>query len=210
MRSLNSGKYTIASRQFLRASNHATDSFAMASAFQMRGVALRLNTEYLAAHNAFLTAMMYALGNEVLRLVIMRDMAMSFMIQKNFRIAAKLLIDSCKGLEMLDEKIEAAVSKSFLGRVEFQVGRLNIARQLLTEVDEILTDGPNRDCEMNNLIWLIKTVEPSDRTHLLIRAVRLVRTTRQWRKLVEFTPLLSGGDRLYDIVDSHYRCRSGT
>jgi tetratricopeptide (TPR) repeat protein len=200
-KNLNIGRYADAVIAFTFAASDARNSSESACAYQMQGVALRLNTDYPEAHIAFGIAMMYAIGDHPLRFRIERDEALVYMEEGNLQTAWDLLWDSYKGLRKLHDYIEAAASLGFLGRVAFVKGDRRRAYLLLAEADAMLRSvGVSGTYELNNLVWLFKRVSPLERIALLPRTLRLIKQTGQQRRLIEVVLLTVGGNRLYNYA----------
>lgn len=207
---LDIGKFADAVIAFDEAASKANSAHESACAYQMQGVALRLNKQYSSAHVAFGVATSDAIGNDQLRFRIMRDEAHVLMDEGYLRSAVALLKSSSVGLRELGDLTESAMSTGFLGRVHLLKGDKREARRLMSEADGVLRGTAKNDTyELNNLIWLMKVVKPYERRVLLPRALRLIKQTGQRRRLPEVAILVVGGNWLYNYVEALCRRRSG-
>jgi len=198
---LNIGRFANAAIAFMSAAGTERNAYEKACAYQMMGVALRLNKDFPEAGIAFGYAMKYVNGNDKLWLRIERDIGALLMEQGKLKEAAERLGKSYKGLLKLKSYTEAATSLGYLGRVEFLKGDKRKAYLLLAEADAILRSvGVNGTYELNNLIWLFKRVSLFERIALLPRILRLIRQTGQRRRMVEVVLLVVGGNWLYDYA----------
>lgn len=201
--SLNKGDFADAANTFLLASGQTDDSYEIAAAFQMRGVALRLNKEFEEAHVALGTATLYARGNEELRLRIERDKAIVYMDEGKLWQASQLADDSYTGLRDMGSVTEAAASLGFLGRVRLRVGNKTEAYRMISQADALLRSSNNSTYELNNLIWLLKLARPLMRLNLLPRTLWLIQQTGQTRRLVEVASLAVGGNWLHNKAERY-------
>ena len=204
-RALNAGNFPEAANAFTLATIHADSDNEVASAYQMAGVALRLDSKHGEAHVAFETALLYT-KDVALRLSITRDEAAVYLNEGKLHRASDLLEDSFIGLINIDET-EAGASLGFLARVELRMGHKNEAYRLFISTDVMLSSGDNRTYEMDNLVWLFKVVSPFVRLTLLPRAVRLIRQTGQRRRIVEIVLLTVGGEWLHGQAERMLRRR---
>jgi hypothetical protein len=208
---LNAGQFIDSADDFANATEEARSTYEKACAYQMMGVALRLDGHSTqVALIAFGIASDLSEDGEELQYRIERDGAMLFADINELLIAYQMLWSSYKGLEGLGSKTEAAISLAVLGRVVNRLGDKDEAFRLMIRADRHLRASDSRTYELNNLVWLLKLVNPLARLALLPRVIRLIRQTGQRRRLAELALLVIGGNPLYDYADRLRRRRTGS
>ncbi len=204
---LNTGSFIDAADDFAMAAAKARSAYEMACAYQLTGVALRLDgNSYTQARIAFSRALILSEEGQELQFRIMRDEALLYADIGELLLARQMLMRSYQGLVRLGSKTEAAVSLAAFARIELRLSHDKMAaRHLMIRADRYLRFSDNKNYELNNLVWLFKLVNPLTRLNLLPRVLRLIKQTNQRRRFVEVALLVVGGNRLYDIVESRYR-----
>ena len=186
-----------------------------ARAFQMMSVAYSLDGQPEMAERFAGKALGLAKDDDALAGRILRDAGMALLRQAihlpDCEQRDKLLTDADENFStsyMLltrfpDNSLEAAVTLGFMGRHRLIVGENKTAREYLIDADKVLRDGPNRDYELNNLMWLLRAKVPywERRAYRKARIIPLIEETGQTRRHDELRLIVIGGDRLYRFVE---------
>lgn len=174
-----------------------------AKAEQMRGIALRLLGNFERSLKTFDMALNHAMndwGNKLLQSAIMRDKAMAYIDRGDdgdIEKAYTLLTRSNNGLG--PEELEAWVTWGFIGRVNLLLGLRRLAAVYMTEADEHLRNGADRNWELDNLIWLMRT-SAKHRFGSAVRAWWLATDTGQSRRKAEILVVVAGGNAGYNVA----------
>jgi len=185
-----------------------------ARALQMMSVAYSLDGQLEMSKRFANKALVLAKNDHTLTGRILRDTGMALL-----RHAAhlpkgkqrdKLLVDADEAfstsyllLTTSGDDLEAAVTYGFMGRHRLVVGEYKRAHEHFVAADKVLRDGPNRDYELNNLMWLLRAKVPywERRAYRKARIIPLIQETGQTRRYDELRLIVIGGDALYRFVE---------
>ena len=157
----------------------------------------RLGARYWAKAHELFDRVIADTGNPALRARAQRDKAMLLMEQQCYTEALALLRLARQHYTRARDEVEDAATCGFIGRVEYLDGQNGLLNLMLA--DKVLRRGDNRVYELNNLVWLMKVVNPIHRQQLLCRALRLAVRTGYRRRAAEAL-LIAISPRLYDRV----------
>ncbi len=199
---LGKGEYAAAEQMFVSVQAAANTEDQRRQALHMQAITLRVAKRYEEADMVFEKLLAQVGDDPVLLKRAERDFGMSVLEQAvrddsvpTYRRAAALLRSSRDELLVLDEMFEAALSDGFVGRMYFELRRIDEAVETLLRVHHQLI-GQDPVAALNNLIWLARS-SPKYRWRFVWVAQRLVVATGHTRRRKEYLVLLLGGDRLY-------------
>lgn len=127
-----------------------------------------------------------------------RDKAMLYVEEERYDEAEKLLSAARGEYDASYNWVEFWCTRGFEARVFYAQGKHALAREHLHSADHGLR-GKHDLYELNNLVWLMKVVNPIHRQQLLCRALRLAVRTGYRRRAAEAL-LIAISPRLYDRV----------
>lgn len=202
---VNAGRLHAAASMYERAATNATNPSERVQAAQKLGIVLRLGGDFELSE-VYLKQAYQAAPDTLLRARVARDLAMTLM--ENLLPRRQDYFDRI--VDLLEESREAFTRDSpeywatvgFAGRAELLFGNRCEAHALMLQADREFRQlrTPHPTYELNNLIWLLRTVSVQKRLVHLPRAVSLIRQTGQTRRYKELAPIMLGGDWLYRVV----------
>jgi tetratricopeptide (TPR) repeat protein len=174
--------------------------------YHLLGICYRLMASYEEAGISF---------GEALRLVdkdfdrarIIRDRGMLFLDRGWISDATDDFMSSAQTLELLlaegggdsDEiELEYAASLGFVGRGLLRQGRLRAAAEVMRKVDKMVK-GRKPPYELNNLVWLLKSISLPERLKLARRALQLAREAGNRKRQMEIR-LIVISPKLADVA----------
>lgn len=152
---------------------------------------------WVKAHELFDRVIANAQASE-LRNRARRDKAMLYVEEERYDEAEKLLSAARGEYDASYNWVEFWCTRGFEARVFYAQGKHALAREHLHSADHGLR-GQHDLYELNNLVWLMKVVNPIHRQQLLCRALRLAVRTGYRRRAAEAL-LIAISPRLYDRV----------
>lgn len=209
---MNSGKLTVAICECSGAINSSANNNEKAQAVQKLGIVQRLAHQLDRSERSLRLAMTLAGGDDQLTARIERDLAMTLLEQltlgSRYRtgLTPELVrrIDFIKVVMMLYDVMKVLrdgdeywITAGYVGRAYLMVGSRSRAREEFKRADEHLRNGDNRDYELNNLMWWLRTLPIWRRLSLLDRAEALIEETGQARRKPELAIVALGGNWLY-------------
>lgn len=182
---------------FEAASEIAKTRSERASAYQMLAITERIRGHYGAAHAWFDAALIESSLYPELTARIQRDKAMAFMgqaingfiddkeRQRYFVNADDLLKKSYRALREQGNDLEAAITRSFQGRLLYIEGYLGGARHEYEYAYGPIRSGGNDTYHLNHLMWWMRIAKPEDRKWMNERIRELIRATGHTRRWVQ-------------------------
>lgn len=212
---LNSGpNFLTAAKTFQLAYASVKDSQLKADALQQQGLAYTKAGMLKKAEQALNSASIHAilLDNEVQEADLKRDRAWIYLMRyqrnplarwvgsEHLEEANELLLESWEILSRLGEFEKAAISQSYLGRVELLRGDYRAATLIFDQMDDELTseESPNPTYLLNLRMWRLRATQNKDERKLLLDDILpLIEQTGQTSRYLEIKIIMLGGERLY-------------
>ncbi len=158
----------------------------------------RLGARYWAKAHELFDRVIADTGNPALRARAQRDKAMLYVEEERYDEAEKLLSAARGEYDASYNWVEFWCTRGFEARVFYAQGKHALAREHLHSADHGLR-GQHDLYELNNLVWLMKVVNPIHRQLLLCRALRLALRTGYHRRALEAL-LIAISPHLYERV----------
>ncbi|MFZ3009627.1 MAG: hypothetical protein WA030_01245 [Candidatus Microsaccharimonas sp.] len=117
--------------------------------------------------------------------------------------ANELLLESWEILSRLEQFEKAAVSQSYLGRIELLRGDYRTATLIFDQMDDEITseDSPDLTYLLNLRMWRLRaTTDKAERRLLLEDILPLIKKTGQTSRSLEIKVIMFGGERLYRVL----------
>ncbi|MFY9228489.1 MAG: hypothetical protein WAO28_04175 [Candidatus Microsaccharimonas sp.] len=218
IRQLNAGPdFLAAAKTFVLAVNSTKDRQQRADAQQQLGLAYTKAGKLKKAEQALNCAAIDAivLGNEVQDADIKRDRAWVYLMRyqrnplarfigkEHLEEANDLLLESWEILSRLDEFEKAAVSQSYLGRIQVLASNFRTATIILDDMEDEIVSGesPNPTYLLNLRMWRLRATQNKAERRLLLQDILpLIEQTGQTSRYLEIKVIMFGGERLYRVL----------
>lgn len=190
-RRLNAGKTRLALQTHL---GNERQSVVTAETRQQCGICYRMLGMVREANEAFSQAMELAGDNAKRQGSILRDWAMVATLTGDFPLAFTQLNDSLGRLRCRGLSGEYFVTMGFIGRIHYLQGNRQHAEQFMHMADVGMRGDPDTPpvYVLNNAAWWLKTIRnPFRRLRIAKRVFPIARQTRNYRRMVQLTLLVT-------------------